>query len=117
MDERLRFVAEVLEGESKTSVCREFGISRKTGCKSRKVKFKGSAFKQIASLERLPPASSARPHIRPVQAFVQLLEELEVFDHISKPTLPHERQEGHDELPSALRIRAARRPRADEEIR
>jgi transposase InsO family protein len=33
MDERLRFVARLLEGEEMTAMCREFGISRKTGYK------------------------------------------------------------------------------------
>jgi transposase-like protein len=33
MDERLRFVAQLLDGEAMTDVCREFGISRKTGHK------------------------------------------------------------------------------------
>ena len=33
MDERLRFVARLLEGEAMSGVCREFGISRKTGYK------------------------------------------------------------------------------------
>ena len=33
MDERLRFVARFLEGEAMTELCREFGISRKTGYK------------------------------------------------------------------------------------
>jgi hypothetical protein len=33
MDERLKFVARLLEGEAMSDVCREFGISRKTGCK------------------------------------------------------------------------------------
>jgi transposase InsO family protein len=33
MDERLRFVARLLEGEAMSVVCREFGISRKTGYK------------------------------------------------------------------------------------
>jgi transposase InsO family protein len=33
MDERLRFVSRLLDGESMTDVCREFGISRKTGYK------------------------------------------------------------------------------------
>ena len=33
MDERLRFVIRLKEGESMTSLCREFGISRKTGYK------------------------------------------------------------------------------------
>jgi transposase-like protein len=33
MDERLRFVARLLDGEAMTIVCREFGISRKTAYK------------------------------------------------------------------------------------
>jgi putative transposase len=33
MDERLRFVARLLEGEEMSSLCREFGISRPTGYK------------------------------------------------------------------------------------
>ena len=33
MDERLRFVVKLLDGEAMTEVCREFGISRKTGYK------------------------------------------------------------------------------------
>jgi hypothetical protein len=32
-EERLRFVARLLEGEAMTDVCRDFGISRKTGYK------------------------------------------------------------------------------------
>ena len=31
MDERLRFVARLLEGEKMAPLCAEFGISRKTG--------------------------------------------------------------------------------------
>jgi len=33
MDERVRFVARLLDGEAMSDVCREFGISRKTGYK------------------------------------------------------------------------------------
>ena len=33
MDERLKFVARLLEGEKMAPLCREFGISRKTGYK------------------------------------------------------------------------------------
>jgi transposase len=33
MEERLRFVARLLDGEAMTEFCREFGISRKTGYK------------------------------------------------------------------------------------
>ena len=33
MDERIRFIARLLDGHSMSEVCREFGISRKTGYK------------------------------------------------------------------------------------
>jgi len=33
MDERLKFVARLLEGEKMAPLCREFGIARKTGYK------------------------------------------------------------------------------------
>jgi transposase len=33
MDERLKFVARLLDGEKMDGLCREFGISRKTGYK------------------------------------------------------------------------------------
>ena len=33
MDERMRFVARLLEGDTMSAVCEEFGISRKTGYK------------------------------------------------------------------------------------
>jgi transposase len=32
-EERLRFVARLLEGEGMSEVCRDFGVSRKTGYK------------------------------------------------------------------------------------
>ena len=45
MDERLQFVARRLAGEPMAELCREFGISRKTGYKifdrSRNAEFKG----------------------------------------------------------------------------
>ena len=31
MDERLKFIARLLDGEKMAGLCREFGISRKTG--------------------------------------------------------------------------------------
>ena len=33
MDERVKFIARLLDGETMTGLCREFGISRKTGYK------------------------------------------------------------------------------------
>lgn len=34
MDERLKFIARLLDGEKMAPLCREFGISRKTGDKT-----------------------------------------------------------------------------------
>ena len=33
MDERLKFIARLLDGDKMAALCREFGISRKTGYK------------------------------------------------------------------------------------
>ncbi|CAM2882187.1 transposase (ISmav2) [Legionella steigerwaltii] len=33
MDEKIKFVARLLDGEQMSSLCQEFGISRKTGYK------------------------------------------------------------------------------------
>jgi len=53
MDERLRFVAQLLEGESMTEVCREFGISRKTGYKIFN-RYKESGFEALSDRSRRP---------------------------------------------------------------
>jgi hypothetical protein len=48
MDERLGFVAKLLEGESMTDACREFGISHKTGYKME------SGFEALTDRSRRP---------------------------------------------------------------
>ena len=53
MDERLRFVAKLLEGESMSEVCREFGISRKTGYKIFS-RYKESGFEALSDRSRRP---------------------------------------------------------------
>ena len=53
MDERLRFVAKLLEGEAMTEVCREFGISRKTGYKIFS-RYKESGFEALSDRSRRP---------------------------------------------------------------
>lgn len=53
MDERLRFVAKLLEGESMTLACREFGISRKTGYKMFN-RYKESGFESLTDRSRRP---------------------------------------------------------------
>src|SRR5256884_5346742 len=53
MDERLRFVAKLLDGESMTEVCREFGISRKTGYKIFQ-RYKHSGVEALSDRSRRP---------------------------------------------------------------
>jgi transposase InsO family protein len=53
MDERLRFVAKLLDGESMSEVCWEFGISRKTGYKIFN-RYKESGFEALSDRSRRP---------------------------------------------------------------
>ena len=53
MEERLRFVARRLEGESMTALCREFGISRKTGHKLF-ARYKDHGLEALADRPRRP---------------------------------------------------------------
>ena len=53
MDERLRFVAKLLDGEAMTDVCREFGISRKTGYKIFQ-RYKDSGVEALCDRSRRP---------------------------------------------------------------
>src|SRR5438105_13916608 len=53
MDERLRFVAKLLDGEAMTEVCREFGISRKTGYKVFQ-RYKDSGVEALSDRSRRP---------------------------------------------------------------
>ena len=53
MDERLRFVAKLLEGETMSEACREFGISRKTGYKIFN-RYKESGFESLSDRSRRP---------------------------------------------------------------
>jgi transposase InsO family protein len=53
MDERLRFVAKLLDGETMTEACREFGISRKTGYKIFS-RYRESGFEALTDRSRRP---------------------------------------------------------------
>jgi transposase InsO family protein len=77
MEERLRFVARVLDGEAMTDVCREFGISRKTGYKI------FDRYKEHG-LEALTDRSR-----RPVRYANQLPQQLESLIVNSKRNKPH----------------------------
>ena len=75
MDERLRFVARLLEGETMAALCEEFGISRKTGYKIyQRYKDCGRAGPDGSQPPALSPCESAadgrREADRPAQAGV-----------------------------------------------
>jgi transposase len=77
MEERLRFVARLLDGEGMSEVCREFGISRKTGYKI------WSRYRQ-EGLEALCDRSR-----RPVRYANQLPQQIERLIVESKRDKPH----------------------------
>jgi len=62
MAERLRFMARLLNGESMSEVCREFGISRKTGYKIY-TRYKDRGLEALTDRSRRPVryATSCRP--------------------------------------------------------
>ena len=65
LDKRLRFLARVLVGEPMTEVCRDFGISRKTGYKVFD-RYKDTALRlfPIAYADRCDSPISCRPSPR-----------------------------------------------------
>src|ERR1700704_4279055 len=87
MEERLRFVARLLDGEAMTDVCLDFGVSRKTGYKifdrykahglealsdrsRRPVRYANQLPEQIESLTTAAQsdAERGRPSLRPASA-------------------------------------------------
>jgi len=57
VEERLRFVVRLLDGEAMTDLCREFGISRKPGYKI----FDRHKEHGLQALADRPPPASATP--------------------------------------------------------
>ena len=53
VDEKLKFVARLLDGESMAALCREFGISRKTGYKI-KQRYQNSGLEALTDRSRRP---------------------------------------------------------------
>jgi transposase InsO family protein len=77
MDERLRFIARILDGEPMTGVCRAFGISRKTG------------YKLFARYKDDGPVALADRSRRPVRYANQLPGQIEALIVRSKREKPH----------------------------
>src|SRR3546814_7035489 len=89
-EERLRFVARLLNGESMTEVCRSFGISRKNGYKI------FNRYKEIGTV-----ALSDRSR-RPVRYANQLPEQIERLIVEAKQGKPHRSEEQPSALQSLL---------------
>jgi transposase InsO family protein len=77
MDERLRFVARLLDGEPMTDVCRAFGISRKTG------------YKLFERYKQDGPVALADRSRRPVRYANQLPPQVESLIVSAKREKPH----------------------------
>ncbi|WP_454849306.1 integrase core domain-containing protein [Rhizobium binxianense] len=77
MEERLRFIARLLEGEGMSDVCREFGISRKTGYKIFN-RYKDDGLEALTDRSR-----------RPVRYANQLPEPVEAMIVSCKKSKPH----------------------------
>ena len=59
MDERMRFVARLMEGEKMAVLCREFDISRKTGYKLFN-RFKNSGIEGLTDRSYVPNVGDSR---------------------------------------------------------
>lgn len=77
MEERLGFVARLLEGEGMSEVCRDFGISRKTGYKIFN-RYKADGLEALTDRSR-----------RPVRYANQLPAQVEALIVTSKKNKPH----------------------------
>ena len=74
MEERLRFVARLLEGEKMAALCREFGISRKTGYKFFS-RYKDSGLEGLTDRSRRPYRHANQLPFQVEQLIVQLKKE------------------------------------------
>lgn len=74
MDERLRFVARLLDGEKMAAMCREFGISRKTGYKIFN-RYKDSGIRGLEDQARSPYRHPNKTPFQVEKAILQIKRE------------------------------------------
>jgi putative transposase len=83
MDERLRFVARLLDGEKMAPLCREFGISRKTGYKL----FNRYRDEGLSGLEDRPRTPYRHPNKLPFQVEREILRIKQEFSSWGAPKI------------------------------
>src|SRR3954464_15239567 len=74
MDERLRFVARLLDGEKMATLCREFDVSRKTGYKNF-LRYKDCGLDGLTDRSRRPYRHANRLPFQVEKAIVQMRRE------------------------------------------
>ena len=74
MDERVRFVARLLDGEKMTALCAEFDISRKTGCKIFQ-RYKDCGLERLTDGSRRPYRQASQLPFQIEKLIVQLKRE------------------------------------------
>ena len=74
MDEKLKFVARLLDGEDMSSLCRDFGISRKTGYKIWD-RYKECGLMGISDRDRRPMKQANRLPFQIEKLIIQLKKE------------------------------------------
>jgi hypothetical protein len=72
MEERLRFVARLLDGEAMTDVCRDFGVSRKTDRRSDAIE---ATVEDWAPNQNKPPAMAGSESFDPIGLIERLVQD------------------------------------------
>ena len=86
MDERLKFIARLLDGEKMAALCRDFGISRKTGYKIHGYSKRGRRF-TLSSSFRLTHHASRSAACGPISANERIATRPDLHDKSLIPPL------------------------------
>ena len=111
MEERLRFVARLLDGESMSSMCRQFGISRKTGYKIYN-RYKEHGLEALTDRSRRPVRYANQLPEQIKQMIVRLKKEKPHWGARKIRELLVRRLDGDVRIPAVKRARQRRRNKA-----
>jgi putative transposase len=113
MDERLRFVARLLDGEKMAALCREFDVSRKTGYKIFQ-RYKDCGLEGLTDRSRRPYRQANQLPFQIEQLIVRLKRERPSW---GAPKIREKLRRLHSEIPTPghqHRARSARSPWPDQ---